>query len=327
MPVKLGIIGAGIMGERLLRAALDAPDIVAVSGIWDPSGAALDRVAPLGAPRAGSAAALLEEAECVYVASPPGSHLGHARAALDAGRAVFLEKPLAVDVTDARRFVQQYQNARAAVNFPFASSPSVARINAMLRDGTLGAIRGLHVHVAFARWPRNWQQGAASWLDRPEEGGFVREVVSHFLFLSLRLLGTPLSVLDSKVERGPSGTERRVQAKFDAAGVPANLLGEVGGTEAEDENTWELRGTAPLRLRNWSLVERQRPDDTWAPDPEGEANERLRPLVLRRQLQEVAAMTAGAPHHLATLAEALQVQEAVEAMLAGVPGPELTRRA
>lgn len=326
MAVRLGIIGAGIMGERLLRAARDAPDVVQVSGVWDPSGAALDRVAPLGAPRAASAAALLEGAECVYVASPPGSHLGHARAALAAGRAVFLEKPLAVDVADARAFVQQHQNARAAVNFPFASNPAVARLRSWVADGAIGAPRGLHVRVGFARWPRGWQQDAASWLDRPEEGGFTREVVSHFLFLSRRLLG-PLMVQGSTVQRGPTGTEHRIEARFDAGGVPATLLGEVGATEADDQNAWELRGTGAVRLRDWSFAERKRPDDTWAPDGESEPNERVRPLVLRRQLEGVAAMTLGAPHPLATLAEALEVQEAVEAMLAGRPGPEAVRRA
>src|ERR1700758_637561 len=36
-PIKLGILGAGIMGERLLRAALEqATDSVTISGIWDP---------------------------------------------------------------------------------------------------------------------------------------------------------------------------------------------------------------------------------------------------------------------------------------------------
>ncbi|MCC7275298.1 MAG: gfo/Idh/MocA family oxidoreductase, partial [Alphaproteobacteria bacterium] len=41
------------------------------------------------------------------------------------------------------------------------------------------------------------------------------------------------------------------------------------------------------------------------------------PLVLRRQLDAVAAMTRGAPHGLATTAEALDVQTVVEAILAG----------
>ena len=45
-------------------------------------------------------------------------------------------------------------------------------------------------------------------------------------------------------------------------------------------------------------------------------NERARPLVLRRQLMAVAAMTRGEAHGLATVAEALAVQEVVEAVLA-----------
>ncbi len=50
--------------------------------------------------------------------------------------------------------------------------------------------------------------------------------------------------------------------------------------------------------------------------PDALPNERMRPMVLRRQLDGVAAMTRGQPHHLATLREALEVQEVVEAILA-----------
>ena len=43
--LKLGVIGAGIMGERMLRAALDhAGDIAQVSGVWDQAPAALERI-------------------------------------------------------------------------------------------------------------------------------------------------------------------------------------------------------------------------------------------------------------------------------------------
>ena len=56
--ISLGIIGAGIMGERMLRAALDqAPDVVRVAAIWDPNPAALARIGA-AAPHAPSAEAL-----------------------------------------------------------------------------------------------------------------------------------------------------------------------------------------------------------------------------------------------------------------------------
>ena len=323
MTIGLGIIGAGIMGERLLRAASEhASDVVHVSGVWDHAPDALDRVAGAlpGVPRAASAEAVIEGADCVYVATPPGTHLGYARAALAAGRALFLEKPLAVDLADARAFVAEAGAARAAVNFPFASSPAVERLQAWLRDNVAGAPRGFAIDVGFAAWPRPWQQGAAGWLDGPAEGGFTREVVSHFLFLSRRLLG-PLYLKSSEVEWAATqgGTERRIAARLDAGGLPGRLSGSVGGTEKDEYNAWTIQGVANFRLRDWSVAERQRPDNTWAPDPDALPNERARPLALRRQLEQVARMARGEPHHLATLVEAFDVQQVVEAILTGRP--------
>ncbi len=319
MTIGVGIIGAGIMGERLLRAAQEhAGDVVHITGIWDHAPAALDRVGG-GVPRAASAEAVIEGAECVYIATPPGTHLGYARAALAAGRAVFLEKPLAVDLADARAFVVEAAAARVAVNFPFASSPAVERLQAWLRDNVAGAPRGFAIDVGFAAWPRPWQQGAAGWLDGAAEGGFTREVVSHFLFLSRRLLG-PLYLKSSQAEYGAGGgTEQRVAARLDAGGLPGRLSGGVGDTERDDHNSWTIQGVANFRLRDWSIAERQRPDGTWASDPDALPNERMRPLALRRQLEQVVRMVRGEPHHLATVTEAFDVQQVVEAILSGRP--------
>jgi predicted dehydrogenase len=335
MTIGLGIIGAGIMGERLLRAAQDQPtDAVHVSGIWDQAPAALDRIAAAvpGVPRAASAEAVIEGAECVYVATPPGTHLHYARMALAAGRAVFLEKPLGADLPDSRRFLSEANGARIAVNFPFASSPAVASLASWLEGGVTGAPRGFSIDVGFAAWPRPWQQEAASWLDGRAEGGFTREVVSHFLFLSRRLLG-PLHLQSSYAEypgperSGTGGSERSIRAKLDAGGLPGRLQGAVGGTAAAaDSNAWTIHGVADMRLRDWSIAERQRPDGTWVPDPDALPNERLRPLVLHRQLQEVARMARGEAHRLATVTEAYEVQEVVEAILSGTELPGVTRR-
>ncbi len=321
-PLRLAIIGAGIMGERMLRAALDhAPDVATVVAVWDAAPAALDRIAATlpALPRAVSADAAIEAAECVYVATPPATHIAYAGKAFDAGRAVFLEKPLATDVPAAQTFVRRFADRRAAVNFPFASSFAVERLRTWLAEGAAGpAYARLDIDVAFATWPRAWQHAAAGWLDAPAEGGFTREVVSHFLFLARRLLG-PLQLGSATVERPAGATERRIEARAQAGAVPVHLTGAVGETTADDHNTWTLRGTGAVRLRDWSLAERERPDGSWATDPDAGPNERMRPLVLRRQLEGVARMTRGEPHHLATLQEALEVQAIVEAILHGAP--------
>ncbi|CAH2601504.1 Gfo/Idh/MocA family oxidoreductase [Rhodovastum atsumiense] len=317
--ISIGVIGAGIMGERLMRAALEhAADVVRVAGVWDPSPASLARISrelpPV--PLLDSPEAVVAAADCVYVASPPASHLGHARRALAAGRALFCEKPLAVDPADARAFVAEAGAARAAVNFPFASSFAVQHLQSWIAEGVIGTPRSLGIEVAFATWPRSWQRDAAAWLDGPAQGGFTREVVSHFLFLARRLLGE--LVLQSGRARFPEPglSERGLSARLTAGGVPVTLSGTVGTTVHDDHNVFTLTGSlGSVRLRDWSIAERLQAG-TWHPDPDALPNARIRPLVLRRQLEGVAHLVAGEPHALATLAEAFEVQSVVEAILA-----------
>lgn len=315
--IGLGIIGAGIMGERLARAAAEfARDSVRLTGVWDPSPAAMARLGGL-APAAASAAALIDGADCVYIASPPGSHLAHAGAALDAGKAAFAEKPLATSVAEAAGFVAARKGARMAVNFPMATSMAVARLRGWIDAGAVGTPERLEIAVDFANWPRGWQQRAAGWLDRREEGGFTREVVSHFLFLTGRVLGA-MSLLESAVAWPEDGrSERSVVASLTAGGVPVSLRGGVGTTARDDQNSWTLTGSAGrVRLRDWAFAERE-VDGAWVGDPDAPPQDRARPLVLQRQLAGVAAMTRGAAHPLATMDEAFAVQRIVEGVLAG----------
>lgn len=318
--IGLGIIGFGIMGERLARFGAGHAQ-VRLTGVWDPSPEAATRLADAapGVPMLASPEAVIAGCDCLYIAAPPAFHLVHAKAAFAAGKAVFLEKPLSVDTAEAEAFVAAAEaaGARGAVNFPMASSPAVAQLNAWRADGAVGAPRELSVTVAFAAWPRSWQRGAHTWLDRRQQGGFTREVVSHFLFLTRRQLGA--LALD-KAQASfflPEHSERTIAAKLTAGGVPVTLSGGVGTTLADDHNAWVLEGSlGAIRLRDWSFAERRGADGAWAAAPDALPNERMRPMVLQRQLDGVAAMTRGEPHHLATLREALEVQQVVEGILA-----------
>ena len=314
----LGIIGAGIMGERLLRA-VQGQTSLHVTGVWDPAGETLQKLcAELpGIPAMASAAEVIAAADCVYVASPPATHLAHAMAALDAGRALFCEKPLAVDVAETERFMQRAAGSRAAVNFPFASSLAVATLRQWLADGAGGEPGSVAISVGFATWPRGWQQGAAGWLDGPAQGGFTREVVSHFLFLARRLFG-PLQLLGASANfPEPGRSERSVAARLTAGGLPVTLEGAVGRTGEDDANSFTITGSdGAIRLRNWGTAERQE-GGQWLPDPDAMPHETARPLTLQRQMEGVARMTRGQSHQLATLEEAFEVQCVVEAILQG----------
>ncbi len=318
--VSIGIVGAGIMGERLLAAILQQdPALVQACGIWDPAPEAMQRMAKAfpRVPRLANAAAVIAACDCTYIASPPASHLEHARAARAAGKSVFCEKPLAVDVAEARAFVAEAGD-RGAVNFPFASSPAVATLRHWVEGGEIGTPRRIAIEVGFAAWPRSWQRDAAGWLDGPAQGGFTREVVSHFLFLSRRLVG-PLHGLSGKASFPQAGkSERRIAASLQAGDLPVTLAGAVGETAKDDHNIWTLEGdSGAVRLCDWSIAERRGADGAWRPAPDAMPQAQARPLALRRQLEGVAKLARGEPHHLATLTDALNVQEIVEGILAG----------
>jgi predicted dehydrogenase len=320
-PVRFGLIGFGIMGERLLRAALahDAKTL-GVAGVWDPAADALARLAKeLPQVKAhASLSDLLANCDCVHIASPPLFHLQQLEQTVEAGVAALCEKPLAVDVAAAQATLARVRAkaGRAAVNFPFTSSFGVDQLTDWRATGVVGTPKKLDIDVAFAAWPRPWQMAAASWLSKRADGGFTREVVSHFLFLTLRQLG-PIT-LKAASARYPADdlAETSVTAELEAGGIPVKLTGAVGTTDKPDHNTWALHGsTGAIRLKDWSIAERLGADGTWAAAEAPRSNEEMRPLVLKRQLDKLVALTRGEPQDLATLDEALAVQKLVEKIL------------
>jgi predicted dehydrogenase len=326
--VRLGFIGFGIMGERLLRAGL-AHDTatLSITGAFDPGPGTAERLRTIDPTLTAfaSADAVIAASDVVHIASPPLSHLGYLAACAQAGKAALCEKPLATDVTAATAAVRDLAAAglRAAVNFPFASSFAVDHLNRWLAEGVIGTPERIDIELAFANWPRAWQIDAVGWLDGPAEGGFTREVGSHFLFLSRRLFG-PLQLDHAACSFPEEGrSERTITADLHAGTIPVSLVGGVGTTAKDDHNTWTVTGTnGRIRLRDWSIAEREI-GGVWQAPADAVPNEIARPLVLRRQLDKVIAMTrgdcGGEPHNLATLADALDVQTQVEAILRSGP--------
>lgn len=324
MAVRLGFIGFGIMGERLLRAALDHdPSKIQVAGVYDPAPSARARLHSIDTRLVfhASVAAVIEASDCLHIASPPASHLAYLEACAAAGRAAFCEKPLATDMMAAADTVRRLASAgtRAAVNFPFASSLAVDQLLDWIGSGVIGTPQRIDIDLAFANWPRPWQAEAASWLDRRAEGGFTREVASHFLFLSRRI-GGPLKLETARCRYpDPMASERQINAILTAGALPVRLAGEVGQTIMDDHNIWMLTGSAGrIRLRDWSVAEHEIAG-RWTAAQNAIANEKARPLVLARQLDKLAAMTAHEATNLATLGEGLDVQRVVEAILASAP--------
>lgn len=302
----VGIIGLGVMGWRMAQALRDHPAFRVVAA-HDPAPEAASR----GVPMLESAAAVVThpEVDCVYIASPPALHRTHVEAAAAAGKAVFCEKPLAASVDDAEACCLALRAAGvpAGVNFPFATSHSARQLRRLVADRALGRVERCELTLRFARWPRAWQADAAGWLAGPEQGGFTREVVSHFLFLAARLFGRG-EVESVELGRGPAGTESRLVARLRFGGhTPLAIDAQVAGT-VDDFNRFEVFGDqGSAALTDWQRL-----------DYRGQLSERVNSMP--HQLEGLRRLLAGEPDHgLATPEEAAEVVRLVERMLAGEP--------
>ena len=318
---RVGVIGLGIMGNRMLDRLRQHPDLEAVAG-WDPSAEA-GRKSQATHPKMAleaSAEALCKrgDVDCVYIASPPASHVGHAFLALDNRKTVFIEKPLATDFDEAQAIVERVERdkARAAMNFSLAHAPSLIRMEEIARSGRLGKPTAASIDVRFAAWPRPWQKGAAPWLAKRHEGGFTREVISHFVFALQRVLGPPDVVESHAAYPEGDGAETALDARVIFGVTPVAIHGRVGNTSVADLNVTAIefeRGAA--RLVDWTSLEIREgePSDRW--QPSDDRPEDLRQKGQVSQLYGLVNMLAGKPHRLAKVAEGLIVQDCVEELL------------
>ena len=321
--LPVGVIGLGVMGQRML-ARLAGHARLRATQVWDadPQAVARALAAWPQLQAAASAEALIATPglRSLYIATPPAAHMALSNRAFDAGLAVFCEKPLTVDFDAARATIARidHEGLRAAVNFSLASSPGLAALQAAWREGPqgwLGTPQGVEIALAFAAWPRPWQAAAGAWLAERAEGGFTREVLSHFVFVLQRVLG-PATVLASRPVYPPDGrgAEQALEARLEAGGLPIRVDARVGGA-LDDFNRLTLRGSAgELELRDWFGVGRRRHGADWESLGDAAA---LRARGQDEQLTQWVALIEGRANGLPGFAEALAVQQTIEALLAG----------
>lgn len=289
------------MGRTMLSAMAGHPGFDVV-GAYDPMRSS-DGMVKMFA----SAEALVADptVEFIYVASPPAHHLAGVALAATARKPILCEKPLAPSVDEARRCLALVESAgiASAVNFYLAASDAGVRMRRLVLGGALGRIEAAHLTLRFKEWPRAWQKTAGAWLAGPVEGGFTREVASHFLFQMHRMFGAG-RIAESQVRRGQSGPETAVKARIAYRDVALEIDAATGG-DRDDHNRLAIRGTkACAAIVDWDVLA----FDGGTADA---------PVPETFMLDSLAAMLSGRPHELASFAEAAEVVALTESLLAG----------
>lgn len=313
----MSVIGLGVVGRRMIeQVALHRGWRIASAFDADPAvRAALRQDHPeCNVVERAQDAIHQPGVDLVYVAVPPLYHHDWVQQAIAVRRAVLCEKPLGIDVAQSQRLVESMRlsGLPQAVNFVFSSTVAVDRLAQGLQAPDFG-LRAVDIRLHFKAWPRDWQRGAV-WLTQSDQGGFVREVLSHFLFLLMRLRG-PLALRASNVCSVSEGAaEFSAQALLESDGVPVSVSGVVGGSGPDLVEARFTGASQAYVLSDWYHLTHH---DEHA--PQGRALHGLpadpRLATYQRQLDQLLALLQGRPHTLASFDTALAVQVLVESML------------
>lgn len=294
-PVNCAVVGLGPWGREIVTALSRLPSAT-VAGLCDAYPPALKRVAAM-APKAVATAdyrTLLAspDIEALVVATPSHLHKDVAIAALQSGKHVYCEAPLASSIDDARAIAAV---AKAAATVVFASglqgrSNSLYRhVWSFVKSGVLG-----EVAVAKAQWNRkeSWRrpgpnpqrEAVSNWrLGRATSAGLPGEIGIHHFDLATAFLATPpLAVTGAgSVIQWRDGREvpDTVDCAFDYPGgvravYTATLASSFGGSHAvfqgssgslflRERRAWLIK-EADAALLGWEVHARKEPvlDDT-----------------------------------------------------------------
>ena len=234
----VGFLGVGWIGFDRMEAMLSS-DLVEGVAVCDPS----PEMRTKAAARLPSARVyetlddmLQSPLDGVAIATPSALHAAQAILCLEAGKAVFCQKPLARNACETRDVVEAARRADRllAVDFSYRFSEAAAAIVELVRRGELGRIFAIDLTFHNAYGPDK-----AWFYDRAQSGGgCLIDLGSHLVDLALWVM----------------------QAKRDVSGVSASLYRDGAPMRDEDaaedyaQASFELScGTAVRLACSWRL--------------------------------------------------------------------------
>lgn len=268
------------------------------------------------------------DVQAVAIATPPSLQAEIAIRALELGKPVFIEKPMAGDIDSARAMLRQAKLSRraTAIDFNFHQVMTWQRAKAMLDAGAVGALR--HVTVHWHVESRALQLRMRNWKTMGDDGGGVLgNFISHCFHylewfcgpiagLSARIAGLPNEsdlettvAMALRLKSGPLVALSMSCASYLGAGHRLEFFGEDGTLVLHNPGADYMRGFELFHAgRSATALERivvVDPDDARYPDG------RIAPVsrLARKFIDAIESGGATAPG----FAEGYRVQQLMDA--------------
>jgi len=186
--INVAVVGYGYWGPNIVRNVMEHPDL----SLWGLCEMNKERTGKFASRYPGQRASADFDAvladpsvDAVSIATPPSTHFPLAKRALEAGKHVLVEKPLATTVADAEELVELAER-NGLVLMPghtFLYSPPVNKVRELIESGELGEV----YFVTSSRMNLGIYQ--------PD--GVVNDLAPHDLSILLYWLEQPVSIVSA----------------------------------------------------------------------------------------------------------------------------------
>ena len=262
-PVRVAVIGAGAIATRGHAPNLKQIPSVSVVAICDSNGERARAAAEqLGIPEAiqdWHEVMRRDDIDAITVGVPNVLHAPITLAALESGKHVLCEKPLAMNATEGAQMVKLAQDKGKvlAINLNNRLRPEIQLIRHATQSGRFGRI----YYVNGRLFRRNGIPGFGSWFTRKElaGGGALLDIGVHMLDMAMFVAGSPaISTVHGVVssEQGPHerglggwGMDRTSGGTFDVDDFASLSMRLVDGGEIKVEVTWAAHAPNEERLQ------------------------------------------------------------------------------
>jgi predicted dehydrogenase len=162
-----------------------------------------------------------EEVNAIYIATPPSSHEQYTEMALKAGKPVYVEKPVSLNVKSVIRMLEMEKKYATKVSVAHyrRALPLFQKIKQLVADKTIGSIKEVQLSLVQPPQTKLITQTTDNWRTNPavSGGGLFHDLSPHQLDILYWLFREPEKVVvhaSSKTNDAVIADNVKVQAMF-----------------------------------------------------------------------------------------------------------------
>jgi scyllo-inositol 2-dehydrogenase (NADP+) len=239
--IQVGLIGFGLAGAHFHAPLIAAEPRMRLAAVASSRSEAVSAKFPDARAVPGADALLAEPLDLVVIATPNVTHAPLARAALEAGRHVVVDKPFVADPADGPPLIALAAE-RGRVLSVFHNrgwDGDFLTVLRLLREGRLGEVR-----LAEFCWDRFRPAIKSGWREQPgDASGLLADLGPHMVDQALQLFGRPDAVTaDIAVQRDAAQVDDWFDLRLHYGRTRVRLSAST--LAAAPRPRWALHGTA-----------------------------------------------------------------------------------